>query len=321
MTLDAARIFISRRLPGNSVEPLLQAGYLVDMYEHDTRCPRDEFLARCADSDALMVQATDVVDREVFTRATRLKVIACCSSGFDHVDLAAARSRNVIICNAPADGLIACTAEAAVGLLLSVAKRITRLHIGQQAGTLPPYSFSEPMGLPLRNRVCGIVGLGRIGAAIAKIMHGGFDNSILYFNRSAKPDLETSLGATRRTLDTVLSESDFIFIVVPLSPETRNLIGAAELQHLKKNAIVVNIARAGIIDDAALTNLLDENRLFGAGLDVYEPVATECNHPNLILTAHMANGENEAGLEVLSLAVDNVRAVLEGEPPVTPVPG
>lgn len=291
------------------------------MYEHDSRCPGDEFLTRCADSDALLVQATDPVHRQVFERATRLRVVACCSIGYDNVDLEAAQSHGVIVCNAPAAGVVGSTAEAAVGLLLSVAKRITRLHIARQEHKLPPYSFTEPMGLPVRGRVCGIVGLGRIGSAIAHTMKFGFANSIVYFNRSARPELEKSLGATRRSLDRVLSESDFVFIVLPLSADTENLIGPAQLRHLKKHAILVNVSRAGILDDAALAELLTENRLFGAGLDVYDPAMAECNHPNLILTAHMANGENQAGFEVIDLAVRNIRAVLNGAPPVSPVHG
>lgn len=289
------------------------------MYEHDARCPREELLRRIRDADALLVQATDQIDQEVFERAPRLKVVTCCSLGYDNIDLNVAKSHNVIICNSPSADLIATTAEAAIALLLSVAKRITRLHCCQQKNELPAYSFVEPMGVPVRGRICGIIGFGRVGSAIARIMHGGFDNSILYCSRSPKPELEQSLGAGRRTLDALLAESDFVFIALPLTNETRNLISSQNLRHLGRNAIVVNVARAGILDDQSLLRLLAENRIFGAGLDVYESIAAESEYPNLVLTAHMANGETQAIQSILDLAVSNIVNVLNDKPPISQV--
>lgn len=289
------------------------------MYEHDSRCPRDELLRRTGESDALLVQATDQIDQEVFERARRLKVVACCSLGYDNIDLDAANSHNVIVCNSPSTDLIATTAEAAIALLLSVAKRITRLHYCQKSNELPPYSFVEPMGVPVRGRICGIIGFGRVGGAIARIMQRGFDNSILYSSRSPKPELERSFGAQRRTLEALLAESDFVFIAVPLTNETRNLISSQKLQHLGRNAIVVNVARAGILDDQALMQLLAEDRIFGAGLDVYESIVTKSNDPNLVLTAHMANGETQASQAILDLAVRNIVEVLNNKTPISQV--
>jgi len=306
-------------MPPDSLQPLSESGWFVDMYEHDSECPREELLRRISESDGLLVQGTDWIGREVFERARRLKVVTCCSLGYDNIDLHAARSHNVIVCNSPSPDLIATTAEAAVALLLSVAKRITRLHNCQQKNELPPYSFVEPMGVPIRNRVSGVIGFGRVGGAIARIMKGGFDNSILYSSRSAKPELEQSLGARRRTLDALLAESDFVFIAVPLTNETRNLISSRNLRHLGRNAIVVNIARAGILDDQALLQLLAENRIFGAGLDVYESIVAKCDFPNLVMTAHLANGETQASQAILELAVSNIVAVLNNKPPISPV--
>ena len=313
------KVFVSRLLPPDILQPLIDAGCSIDMYEEDTECPHEEFLRRSRDADALLAQALDVIDEELLDAAPGLKVIACCSVGYDNVDVKAARSRDIVVCNAPAPDLIATTAEAAVALLLSVAKRVTRLHIGQQTGDLPPYSVLQPMGLPIRERVSGIVGPGRIGGAIARIMRNGFGNSILYFSRSGKPGLEDALGAQRRDLDDLLAESDFVFVVVPLTGATRNLLDQRNLQHLKRDAIVVNVARAGVIDDGALSRLLAEDRIFGAGLDVYDAEALRCRHPNLVLTAHMANGESKAMRATVELAVSNITSVLEGEPPISPV--
>lgn len=313
------KVFVSRLLPADSLQPIIDAGWSVDMYEHDSGCPREELLRRSRESDAILAQGTDPIDGEIIKNAHSLKVIACCSIGYDNIDLEEAKSHGVIVCNAPAEDLIAATAEAAVALLLSVAKRITRLHLGQQQEDLPPYSFLERMGLPVRNRVTGIIGLGRIGAKIARIMKRGFDNSVLYFGRSAKLKLERSLGARRFELDDLLAESDFIFVTLPLTNDTRGLITNQNLKNLKRNSIVVNVARAGILDDAALTELLFEDRIFGAALDVYNPATAECKHPNLILTSHMANGETQACEAVLKLAVSNIITVLKGEPPISPV--
>lgn len=301
------------------MQPILDAGWSVDMYERDSACPKDELLSRCQNADAVIAQGTDSIDAEVFENSKSLKVIACCSIGYDNVDLEAAESHGVIVCNAPAHDLIATTAEAAVALLLGVAKRVTRLHIGQQNRALPAYSFVEPMGLPVRDRVSGIIGLGRIGAGIARIMNRGFDNSIRYYNRSKKLGLEQTVGARRLELDELLSASDFVFVALPLTGDTRNLITAQHLENLKPDAIVVNIARAGIIDDTALVKLLSRDRIFGAGLDVYESDAAKCDHPNLVLTAHMANGETRACQAVVKIAVENIVAVLNGEQPASPV--
>ncbi|MDH5215927.1 MAG: hypothetical protein OEY04_17185 [Gammaproteobacteria bacterium] len=313
------KIFVSRLLPTDSLELLGESGWTIDMYHRDARCPRDELLRRVRDCDAIMAQVTDRIDREVFLAAPELKVIACCGLGYDNIDLEAARTHDVVVCNAPAPELVATTAEAAVALLLGVAKRITRLHLGQQQDSLPPYSFVEPMGMPVRERTCGIVGAGRVGSAIARIMYRGFDNSIQYFNRSAKPEIEKTLRARRLSLNELLTASDFVFVTVPLTRDTRSMIRAKELGLLRRDAILINIARAGIVDDAALVERLVANKIFGAGLDVYEPVAASHAIPNLVLTAHMANGETAASAAVVKLAVRNVAAVLSGRAAISPV--
>ena len=313
------KVFVSRLVPQKALQPLLDAGCAVDMYERDAQCPHEELLRRCREADALIVQGLDRIDQEVLDSASNVKVITCCSIGYDNVDLAAARSRGVVVCNAPAAELVATTAEAAVALLLSVAKRITRLHVAQHAKRLPRYSFIEPSGLPVRKRVSGIIGAGRIGVAIARIMRRGFDNSIVYFGRSAKPDFEQEPGARRLELDELLSESDFVFVVVPLTDGTRNLLHGGNLKRLRRHAIIVNIARAGVVNDAALVQLLSEERIFGAGLDVYTADAAKCDHPNLVLTGHLANGEHQAMQSILELAVSNVVAILNNEPPISPV--
>jgi len=305
------KLFISRLLPVELLQPAVDAGWSIDMYEHDSPCPRDEFVRRCRNVDALLVQVSDSIDAEICRVAPHLRVVACCSIGFDNIDVEAVESSGAIVCNAPAPDLIATTAEAAVALLLGVAKRVTRLHLAQQSGDLPPYSIMQPMGVPVRDRVSGIVGMGRIGGAIAKIMKRGFGNSILYYGRSTRTELEQSLGARRRSLEELLAESDFVFVVVPLVRQA--------LKHLGRDSIVVNISRAGIVDDRALTDMLSEGRIFGAGLDVYGAGAAQCRHPNLVLTAHMANGESRAMKATAELALRNIVAVLKNESPLTPV--
>ena len=299
--------------------PLSNAGHDIDMYEEDARCPAEVLTERSAHAHALIVQALDEIDNELLATARSLRVIACCSIGFDNVDVAAASRHGVTVCNAPAPDMIETTAEAAVSLLLSVAKRTTRLHVAAQEGTLPPYSANLPMGLPVREQTTGIIGAGRIGTSIGRIMKSGFRNSILYAGRSSNPGFERLFRAQRRSIDQLLEESDFVFVVVPLTRETRNLLGATRLRRLRRNAILVNVARAGIVDDRALCELVKSGRIFGAGLDVYEPEAMHCRHPNLVLTAHMSNGENQAMRSVVKLAVRNTIAVLRGQAADSPV--
>lgn len=309
-------IVVSRAQPADALEHLTNRGWNVRMRKKDSRCAPEELRALALDADALLLSGTDIADRSVIETAERLKVIACCSVGYDNVDVDFASKRGIVVCNAPATQLIDSTAEAAVALLLSVAKRVSRLH-GQRGASLPPYSLAVQMGVPVRQRKCGIVGAGRIGSAIATIMHRGFANSIYYFSRSANADLEHATQATRcATPAALVSTCDFVFVAVPLTSATRHLLSRQVLQAVKQDAIVVNVSRAGTIDDAALVEMLDSGRLFGAGLDVYEAAARESTHPHLILTSHMANGENVALRATLELAVSNIVAVLcDDEPP------
>jgi lactate dehydrogenase-like 2-hydroxyacid dehydrogenase len=311
-------IFASRPVPPDLLETFSDHGWCVNVRGIDSRCPIDEMRGYAENADALLLSGTDVVDRSVLEIVKNLKVIACCSVGFDNVDIDEASSRGIVVCNAPSPELIAATAESATALLLSVAKRITRLH-NCHGKNLPPYSIATQMGLPVRRRVSGIVGAGRIGSAIARIMHQAFDNRILYFARSEKPDLEKTVGAERREINVLLAESDFVFVAVPLTDATKHLLSEQRLQQIKQDAIIVNVARAGVIDDAALVQQLANGRLFGAGLDVYERAATTSDHPNLVLTSHMANGENVSLRATVELAIANIVAVLSGARPLTPV--
>lgn len=313
------KIVATRNMPSTAMQPLIDRGWTVDMPEAGARYLRPELLRRSVDADALLAQGTDRIDRALIERAAQLKIISCCSIGYDNIDVQAAHEKGVVVCNAPATELVEATVEAAVALLLSVAKRITRLHIANRQNALPPYSFDQPMGISVRNRTSGIVGAGRIGGGIARIMHHGFDNAILYYARSAKPRLEAGFAAERCDLQNIFKRSDFVFIVVPLTATTKRLIGRSELRYLQHNSIIINVSRAGIVDDAVLTELLSQNHFFGAGLDVYEPVAADCDHANLLLTGHMANGDAEAMQAVAALAVDNVMTLLTGTKPLTSV--
>ena len=216
------RVFVTRRAPAELLQPLVELGCSLDVFEHDYRCPPDVLLARSADANALLVQGTDTINAEVMGNAPGLKVVACCSIGYDRVDLDAARERGIVVCNAPAADLVETTAEAAVALALDVAKRITRLHVARTDDALPPYSIMHPTGLPVRNRVSGIIGAGRIGSAIARIMQRGFGHRVLYFARSDKPALEAALGARRCALDELLAASQFAFVALPLTHGTRS---------------------------------------------------------------------------------------------------
>lgn len=312
-------IFVSRLMPPDLLRPLTGAGHTVDVYDKDEACPRDVLVVRSRSADALIVHGLDVVDAELLAVASRLKVVATCSIGHDNIDTECARSRAIVVCNSPTTELVAATAEAAVGLLLDVAKRLTRLHTEQQRGVFSPYSVFEPMGRPVSGAVTGIIGLGQIGSAVARIMKDGFNNSVLYVGRRSKPDLEKLLGAQRRELDDLLAESDFVFVVVPLTEDTRELLHAGNVSRFKRNSILVNISRAGVIDEAALLTQLSSGHIFGAGLDVYYDETARFEHPNLVLTAHRANGEVRAIRATIALAVSNVAAVLAGEKPMTPL--
>jgi glyoxylate reductase len=252
-----------------------------------------------------------------------LKVIANMAVGYDNVDVEAAKARGVVVTNTPGV-LDETTADVAFMLLLAAARRLGESERVLRAGRWEWWGPKLFMGPDVWGKKLGIVGLGRIGQAVARRARG-FDMEILYYNRSRREEAEEELGASYLELDELLETADFITLHTPLTDETRHLIDAPELERMKPEAVLVNTSRGPVVDEAALADALAEGRIFAAGLDVYEEEPKV--HPklleleNVVLAPHIGSGSIETRVKMAVLAAENLAAVLRGEQPKTLVSG
>ncbi|MAY71951.1 MAG: bifunctional glyoxylate/hydroxypyruvate reductase B [Halomonas sp.] len=263
------------------------------------------------------------ITSSLLDRAPNLEAIASISVGYDNYPLDELTRRGILLCNTP-DVLTETTADTGFLLIMSTARRAVEL-----AELVKQGNWKESIGKPLygsdvHGKTLGMVGMGRIGAAIARRGALGFGMKILYTKASPKPELERELGAQRRELEELLEQADFVCVTVPLSRETEKLFGAAEFQRMKPGAIFVNLARGKVVDEAAMIAALQDGTLHAAGLDVYEqePLAADSPLPhmaNVVALPHIGSATHETRTAMAQRAVDNIRLALKGERPLSPV--
>ncbi|WP_288448556.1 D-glycerate dehydrogenase [uncultured Pseudomonas sp.] len=277
----------------------------------------DLFAASAAKAQGLIGASRKLGEKEL-EMATTLEAIASVSVGYDSYDVDYLTERGILLTNTP-DVLTDTTADLGFTLLVSAARRVPELDAFVKAGHWRKGIGEEHFGTDIHGRTLGIVGAGRIGAAIAKRGHFGFDMPILYTANSAKPELEEQMGAQRRALDDLLREADFVCLVVPLSAATEGLIGARELGLMKSSAILINLARGPVIDEPALIEALRQGQIRGAGLDVYTREPLEASPlfelPNVVTLPHIGSATHETRYAMAERAVNNLIAALTGERP------
>ncbi|WP_191485614.1 2-hydroxyacid dehydrogenase [Pseudomonas sp. FEN] len=256
--------------------------------------------------------------RAQLENASRLEVVSSVSVGYDNYDLAYFNERGIMLTNTP-DVLTESTADLAFALLMSSARRVAELDAWTKAGEWKASVGPALFGGNVHGKTLGIVGMGNIGAAVARRGHLGFNMPILYSGNSRKPELEQQLGAQFRSLDTLLAEADFVVLVVPLSDQTRHLIGQRELGLMKSDAILVNISRGPVVDEPALIQALRNGTIRGAGLDVYEkePLAESplFQLKNAVTLPHIGSATHETREAMANRALVNLRSALLGERP------
>lgn len=312
--MSKPKLLVTRRIFPEVLERLAQH-FEVTSNQADEDWSADTLRSRVADRDALFVVASDRVDRALLDAAPNLKIVSTGSVGHNHIDLAACAERGIVVGNTP-DVLTEATADMAWTLLMAAARRVSDAERWLRAGHWDRWAFDQFLGADLHGSTLGIIGMGRIGSAVARRARG-FDMRLLYCNRSRAAN-EAELGARFVERDALLAEADHVVLVLPYSAATHHTIGERELGLMKPTATLVNIARGGIVDDAALARALKEGRIAAAGLDVYEdePALNPAllDAPGLVMTPHIGSATRSSRVGMAMLAAENLIAFIEGRP-------
>ena len=315
------KVLVTREIPEAGLRPLEDYDLTV---LSEAPPARDELLEAAEGAVGVLSNVTEKMDAEFMDAAGEgLKVIANMAVGYDNVEVEAARERGIVVTNTPGV-LDETTADTAFMLLLAAARRLGESERTLRAGDWEWWGPKLFVGVDVWGKKLGIVGMGRIGQAVAR-RGRGFGMEILYHNRSRKEDAEKEFDARRVELDELLETADFVSVHTPLTDETRHLIGPEELRRMKLTAVLVNTSRGPVVDEGALADALADGRIFAAGLDVYEDEPKV--HPklldleNAVLAPHIGSGSQETRDGMAVLAAENIVAVLSGGEPKTPVDG
>ncbi|MET0214982.1 MAG: D-glycerate dehydrogenase [Vicinamibacterales bacterium] len=304
-------VLLTRKLP-SSVVARLEASCDVERFEGDANMPQEALVERIAGKHGLISLITDSIDAATIAAGAQLRVIANVGVGYNNIDVAAARGRGIIVTNTP-DILTDATADFAIALILAVTRRLGEGERLIRRRDWTGWALDQLLGMQLGGKQLGIVGYGRIGRAVAS-RAAAFGMNVAH----------TSRGSDGMPLDRLLATSDVVSLHVPLTPDTRHLIGQPELARMKRTAYLVNTTRGPVVDESALAWALKNRMIAGAALDVYEREpevhADLLTLENVVLAPHLGSATIETRTAMADLAARNLIAVLTGEPPLTPVP-
>jgi gluconate 2-dehydrogenase len=326
MSSRRARVWVSQPLFDDLVDQLA-VHFDVDAAREVTRYTPAQIGQALSGVDGALVSLNECIGAAELAQAPRLQAIANVGVGYNNLDIAALDAAGIIASNTP-DVLTETTADLGFALLMAAARRLGESERWLRAGQWQQWSFSTMLGADIHGSTLGILGMGRIGQAIARRGRHGFGMQVVYHNRSRLPQaVEAQVGARYLEFDALLAQSDHLLLVLPYSPESHHIIDAAALARMKPTASLVNIARGGLVDELALAQALAQGRLAAAGLDVYEgepAVRPELLAlDNVVLTPHIGSASLATRRAMVQLAIDNLVAALgcgphAGRPP-TPV--
>lgn len=289
------------------------------VWEYEEPIKREDLLKEIAEVDGLITSGRRITEN-LMNHAPNLKVVSNLSVGYNNFDLEAMKSRNVIGTNTP-DVLDETVADLAFGLILTSARRIAELDHFVKAGKWNPTSGDGPfLGVDVYGATLGIIGMGRIGEAIARRARLGFNMDVLYYNRNQKPEVEEELGVKYSDLELLLQQSDFVLLMTPLTPETKGMIGEKEFKLMKKSAIFINVSRGQTIDEQALIKALENKEIHAAALDVFEQEPVNKDNPllkmsNVVTTPHIGSASRKTTDAMAMKAARNMVAALSGKEP------
>lgn len=312
------KVFVSQPI-AEEVKEYLQQYCEIEVWDKPEPMEREALLKAIEDVDGLITSGRRITEN-LLNRAPKLKAVSNLSVGYNNFDLNAMKKRNVIGTNTP-DVLDETVADLAFALVLTSARRIAELDHYVKAGKWEPASGDDPfIGVDVHHATLGIIGMGRIGEAIARRAALGFNMEVLYHNRNPKPEVEKELGVKYRDLESLLKESDFVLLMTPLTPETQRMIGEKEFKLMKKSAIFINVSRGQTIDEQALIRALENKEIYAAALDVFEqePVNKDnplLQMPNVVTTPHIGSATRKTTDAMAMKAARNMVAALTGGEP------
>ena len=315
------KVFVTRHLPEMATNELLRACE-VEIWDFESPPPYETIKEKVSDKEGLLCLLTDRIDAELMDAGPNLKVISQCAVGYDNIDVPAATQRGIMIGNTPGV-LTEATADFAFTLLMAAARRVPEAYDYVRAGKWETWGLTLLLGQEVFGATLGIIGLGRIGQAVAK-RGRGFDMRLLYYDRVRQPEMEAELGVEYRSFEDLLCESDYVSLHVSLTPETQGLIDGRAFSLMKPTAILINTARGPVVDSEALYEALKSGQIASAALDVTDPEPLPADHkllqlPNLIVAPHIASGTVTSRTQMAMMAVKNLVAGVQGKPLPYPV--
>ncbi len=315
------KVYVTRQIPKPGLD-LLRSLTEVKVWPEELPPPRDVLLQEVEEVDGLLTLLTDTIDAELMDAGPCLKVVSNYAIGYDNIDVRAATERGIMVCHTPGV-LTDTTADFAFTLLACVSRRVVEAVRYVQEGRWKTWGPMLCLGYDLHGATLGLVGLGRIGSAVAR-RATGFEMRILYYDVDRQPRLEEELGLIYADLETVLRESDFISLHTPLTPETYHMIGAKQFKMMKRTAVLVNTSRGQVVDQKALYQALVSGELAGAGLDVTDPEPISAEDPlltldNCVVVPHIASASVASRTLMATIAAENLVAALQGRMPRNPV--
>lgn len=315
-------VYVTRKVPKEALEELGEVAEIGMWDKEEEAVNRVELLKEAKQADGLLTMLTDRVDNELLENAKRLKVIANNAVGYDNIDVVAAAKRGVSVTNTP-DVLTETTADLTFVLMMATARRLVESAEYVKIGEWTAWSPMQMAGFDIHHKTIGIVGMGRIGQAVAKRAKG-FGMRILYHNRNRKPEAENELGAEYTDFNSLLENSDFVVSLIPMTDETKEMFNMNAFNKMKTTAVFVNAGRGGTVDEQALIEALKQNKIAAAGLDVYQNEPIGKDHPflklrNVVALPHIGSASKETRVKMIKLAARNIAQVLSGNEPATPV--
>ncbi|MCA0172221.1 2-hydroxyacid dehydrogenase [Bacillus sp. RAR_GA_16] len=310
------KVYLTRKLPDEIINQLSEKCELRMWWSEEEPVPRAVLEREIQEVDGLFCMLTEEIDHSLLENASKLKVVANMAVGYNNIDIKAAKEKGVVVTNTPGV-LTETTADLTFALLMATARRIPEASTYLREGKWEAWSPMQLTGQDVYGSTLGIIGMGRIGEAVAKRARG-FNMEVLYHNRRRNQDAEEEMELQFVELDDLLKTADFVCVLTPLTSETKNLIGLKELRMMKKTAILINTARGGIVNEEALYHALKEGDIWGAGLDVFEEEPVALDHPllslsNLVTLPHIGSASIKTRMKMAEVAAENLMKVLGGE--------